>query len=307
MGDTKHEVVAYDDPGALAWRAARFVAGSLADGVPVVMVGRPSHRRAIEDLLADRGADPVRAIREGSLVSLDADATMSSLIVDGRPDPRRFAEIVASVVPTHGGPVSAYGEMVAILWERGEVVAALELESLWNTAIVKHPIRLLCSYPGELLAGADLRDVARMCALHDHVSLVGAHPGSGAMPTGDDAAMSSVHLPVPAAVASVRRFVREALTVWGLDDLVGDATLVTSELATNAIMHGSSPFRTSLVRADSVVRVSVEDGSMTWPQRHDAQPSDQDGRGMAIVATLSHRSGCHSTPHGKVAWAELSV
>ena len=126
MGDTKHEVVAYDDPGALAWRAARFVAGSLADGVPVVMVGRPSHRRAIEDLLADRGADPVRAIREGSLVSLDADATMSSLIVDGRPDPRRFAEIVASVVPTHGGPVSAYGEMVAILWERGEVVAALK-------------------------------------------------------------------------------------------------------------------------------------------------------------------------------------
>jgi len=210
-------------------------------------------------------------------------------------------------MPTDGGPVSAYGEMVAMLWERGEVVAALELESLWNTALVKHPIRLLCSYPGELLAGADLRDVARMCGLHDHVSLVGAHPGAGAMPTGDDAAMSSVHLPVPAAVASARRFVREALTGWGLDDLVGDATLVTSELATNAITHGSSPFRASLVRARGVVRVAVEDGSMTWPQRHEAQPSDQDGRGMAIVATLSHRSGCHSTPHGKVAWAELSV
>ena len=127
------------------------------------------------------------------------------------------------------------------------------------------------------------------------------------MPTGDDAALSSVHLPVPAAVASVRHFVREALTGWGLDDLVGDVTLVTSELATNAITHGSSPFRTSLSRADGVVRVSVEDSSMAWPEPHDAEPGDQDGRGMAIVAMLSDRSGCDSTPAGKVAWAELSV
>ena len=105
----------------------------------------------------------------------------------------------------------------------------------------------------------------------------------------------------------MRHFVRDALTAWDLHALVGDVTLVTSELATNAITHGSSPFRTSLVRADGMVRVAVEDGSMAWPQQHDALPGDQDGRGMAIVATLSHRSGCHSTPHGKVAWAELSV
>ena len=32
-----------------------------------------------------------------------------------------------------------------------------------------------------------------------------------------------------------------------------------------------------------------------------------DGRGMAIVAVLSARSGCDSTVGGKVAWAELSA
>ena len=55
------------------------------------------------------------------------------------------------------------------------------------------------------------------------------------------------------------------------------------------------------------MRISVEDGSSTWPERHEASPGDQDGRGMAIVATLSERSGCDSTPAGKVAWAELSL
>ena len=193
-----------------------------------------------------------------------------------------------------------------MLWERGEVVAALELESLWNTAIVKHPIRLLCAYPGELLAGADLGDVARMCGLHDHVSLVGAHPGAGEMPTGDDAALSSVHLPVPAAVASVRRFVREALAGWGLDDLVGDVTLVTSELATNAITHGSSPFRTSLVRADGVVRVAVEDGSMAWPaaaRRPTGRPG-RPGHGDRRDALAPVRVPLHPARQGRVGRAE---
>lgn len=305
MAEREHLVAAYDDPSALVARVANFAAESLENGVPVVTISRPTHRRAVDDVLADLGADPAGANRDGTLVTLDADETMSLFMVEGRPDPARFAGVVASVVPNVGGPVSAFGEMVALLWERGEVAAALELESLWNTAIVAHPIRLLCAYPGELLAGSTLSDVARACDLHDHVGLIGAHPGAGEIPPCSDAALSSIHLPVPAAVSSVRHFVRDALTAWDLRALVGDVTLVTSELATNAITHGSSPFRTSLVRADGVVRVAVEDRSSAWPERHHARPGDQDGRGMAIVATLSQRSGCESTPGGKVAWAEL--
>jgi ribosomal protein S4 len=61
------------------------------------------------------------------------------------------------------------------------------------------------------------------------------------------------------------------------------------------------------VRTGDVVRVSVEDGSRTWPRYHRARPGDQDGRGMAIVSVLSRRTGCDSTVGGKVAWAELSA
>ena len=188
-----------------------------------------------------------------------------------------------------------------------EVAAALELESMWNAVIAGRPVRLLCAYPAGELAAADLGDVARLCGLHDRVSLAGPHPGAGATARVGDVVWSSVHLPVPAAVGSVRRFVRDALTGWGLDDLVGDAVLVTSELATNAVTHGGSPFRTSLVRGDRAVRVCVEDGSRTWPELHHALPGDQDGRGMAIVASLSRRTGCDPTTGGKVAWAELSA
>ena len=306
MDDREHQVAAYDDMAALATRVAVVVGRSLLQGVPAVTVSRAATRHAVDDLLADLGVDPVRARRHGTLVTRDAKETLDLLLVDGHPDAHLFEAVLASALPHHGRPVSAFGEMVAVLWERGDVVAALELESLWNRAIAERPIRLLCAYPGELLAAADLADVARMCDLHDHVSLVGDLAGAGEIPTMGDA-VSSVHLPVPAAVASVRHFVRDTLIAWHLEDLAGDVALVTSELATNAITHGGSPFRTSLVRTPAGVRISVEDGSRAWPERHEASPGDQDGRGMAIVATLSERSGCDSTPAGKVAWAELSL
>jgi MEDS: MEthanogen/methylotroph, DcmR Sensory domain len=307
MTDREHEVAAYDGAPSLVARVADFVATSLDEGVPVVTISRPAHRHAVDALLVERAVDVDRARRDGRLTTLDADAAMARFLVDGRPDPARFAAFVASLVPAGARGVSAFGEMVAVLWERGEVAAALELETLWNGAIAQHAIRLLCAYPGSVLADAELDDVARMCGLHDHVSLAGLHPGAGRTTAGGDVALSSVHLPVAAAVGSVRGFVRDALAGWGLDHLVGDAVLVASELATNAVTHGSSPFRTSLVRTGDVVRVSVEDGSRAWPRYQHALPDDQDGRGMAIVAVLSRRTGCDSTARGKVAWAELSA
>jgi len=306
MCESEHQVAAYDDDAALDARVAVFVGRSLLQGVPALTVSRPARRQAVDDLLADLGVDPVRARRNGRLVTRDADETLDLLMVEGHPDPHLFTAVLASAMPSGARPVSTFGEMVALLWQRDEVVAALELESLWNKALAEHPIQLLCAYPGELLAGADLGAVARMCELHDRVSVIGDHPGAGEVPTAGDA-VSSVHLPVPAAVASVRHYVRDILVAWHLEDLIGAVALVTSELATNAITHGGSPFRTSLVRTDAGVRISVEDGSSAWPEAHEASPGDQGGRGMAIVATLSDRSGYDSTPSGKVAWAELSA
>ena len=307
MTDRVHEVAAYDEATSLDDRVADFVARSLEDGVPVVTVSRPAHRRAVDALLVNRGVDVERARREGHLATLDADETMALFMVGGRPDPALFAAFVAAVAPVDGPAISAFGEMVALLWERGQVDAAIELEALWNTALAGHPVRLLCAYPASLLADAELDAVARMCGLHDHVSLAGAHPGSGRTTADEHLVSSTVLLPVPPSVGSVRRFVRDALTGWGLDHLVGDAVLITSELATNAVTHGSSPFRTSLTRTGDVLRVSVEDGSSAWPRRHQALPGDQDGRGMAIVAVLSQRTGCDATAGGKVAWAELGA
>ena len=295
------------DATSLVARVADFVATSLDEGVPVVTISRPAHRDAVDALLVARGVDVGRARRDGDLTTLDADESMARFLVDGRPDPGLFAAFVASVMPTGGPGVSAFGEIVAMLWERGEVTAALELESLWNSVIARHPVRLLCAYPGSVLAGAELGDVARMCGLHDHVSLAGLHPGSGGGTTDGDAVRSSVFLPVPAAISSVRGFVRDALAGWGLDHLVGDAVLVTSELATNAV---TTPARRSGPRwCGPATSCGCRWRTGRAPGPATTAPGRATRTAAAWPSSRSSRAAraCDSTVGGKVAWAELSA
>jgi anti-sigma regulatory factor (Ser/Thr protein kinase) len=307
MGEWEHEVAAYDDADGLHRRVSAFVAAGLRAGQRVVTVCSPDEVAAVDALLVEAGLDPVRARRHDRLVTLDAEEVLARLVVDGVLDPGRFRVLADAALPAGGPPARLYGRVVALLWERGDVVSALELEACWTRLARERPLHLLCAYPASLLAESTLGDVARMCDLHDAVSLLGEQPGArGAAPSGRPA-VTSVHLPVPAAVTSVRRFVEGTLRGWGLDDLVDDAALVTSELATNAVTHALSPFRTTVARVEGGVRLAVEDASAAWPERQHALEGDQQGRGMAIVEALAARAGCDPTPQGKVAWAELTV
>ncbi|MGW3233349.1 ATP-binding protein, partial [Kitasatospora sp. NPDC001095] len=60
--------------------------------------------------------------------------------------------------------------------------------------------------------------------------------GNAALPPPEPATICLPYLPESVGVA--RRFVSGKLREWGLDDLVDDASVVVSELATNALKTG---------------------------------------------------------------------
>ena len=71
-------------------------------------------------------------------------------MVDGTPDPHRFAETVGPVIRTArtgDRRVLAFGEMVALLWAEGNREAAIRLEQLWNDLARRETFALLCAYP----------------------------------------------------------------------------------------------------------------------------------------------------------------
>ena len=117
-----------------------------AQGRPAVVVATRMHRRWIEADLHQRCI-----AFEGDVCRLlDADTTLSSLLVDGEPDRDRFRSVIGTllsdVCARHPDGVSVYGEMVGLLWSEGRVAAAMRLEEYWNELQRELPFSLLCGY-----------------------------------------------------------------------------------------------------------------------------------------------------------------
>jgi anti-sigma regulatory factor (Ser/Thr protein kinase) len=215
--------------------------------------------------------------------------------------------------------VRAFGEMVAVLWEAGDVLAAIELEKLWNELADELPFSLLCGYPSASVATPQHAEALReVCHLHSSV-LNGPARGETDGPSESAASiemngraepapveMSAEFLAEPDAPAAARRLVADALLERGRNgNLLVDAELVASELATNAVIHAKSLFSLAVRFHDSTLRISVRDGSPVPPIVRDAGPTAIFGRGMRLVDMLCSDWGVDSVGGGKVVWAEL--
>ena len=123
-----------------------LVDDAFAQGRPAIVVATGQHRRWIEADLHQRCI----AFEGDTCRLLDADVTLSSLLVDGMPDRDRFRSIIggllADVCARNPGGVSVYGEMVGILWAQGDLVGAMRLEEYWNELQRELPFSLLCGY-----------------------------------------------------------------------------------------------------------------------------------------------------------------
>ena len=93
--------------------------------------------------------------------------------------------------------------------------------------------------------------------------------------------------PVPAAVPDGRRFVGGWLKTWELDELVDTATLLTSEVLTNAVLHAPTQLVLTVARLTGGAQIAVRDGSRLMPpQRRPAQDATT-GRGLHLLSRLA--------------------
>ena len=114
--------------------------------------------------------------------------------------------------------------------------------------------------------------------------------------------------PTAAALGDGRHFATDALAQWSLPDaLVEDATLIVSELLTNAVVHGAPPIRLRLRRTPKELAIEVDDNSSAMPRKLRAGPNDLHGRGLAIVAAIGSRWAARANGHGKTVWSSLTI
>ncbi|WP_326688408.1 ATP-binding protein [Streptomyces sp. NBC_01795] len=118
------------------------------------------------------------------------------------------------------------------------------------------------------------------------------------------------------AVGRAREFVITSLERWGITgEPAEDIRLCASELASNALVHGTRGGHGFLVRLcadEDSVRLEVHDSRDVSPDRlphvREATDTDTAGRGLSLVDTLADDWGLDErSPYGKVVWSRFKA
>ncbi|MFJ4962718.1 SpoIIE family protein phosphatase [Streptomyces sp. NPDC088729] len=111
------------------------------------------------------------------------------------------------------------------------------------------------------------------------------------------------------AAPRARAFATGVLTSWRFPVELRDlGVLAASELVANSLQHGTPPMRLGLRRTDRRLIIEVTDGDDHLPRRRRAEPADEAGRGISIIAAIATSWGSRRTPGGgKAVWCEFAL
>ena len=144
------------DDRLLTRNISRFMSEGLRRGDGLLTIASPEHSGSVARQLRQEPAYS-KAVLEGRLVFLDAQATLDRMLVGGQPDRDLFDSVVGDALKgvqeraKHTG-IRAYGEMVGLLWKAGQREAAIRLEGYWNSLLRSSNISLFCAYPIDVFA-----------------------------------------------------------------------------------------------------------------------------------------------------------
>jgi hypothetical protein len=170
-----HSVHFYETHESLIDRLAGVVCSGLGAGNAVLIVATGKHREQLVNALERADVDVEIFVRDKRFRMYDAEALLSTFMVNGLPDERRFMislgkhllDAKSAAINTEQG-ITVFGEMVAVLWEEGNKKGALALENLWNDVLDARAFHLHCAYPRALFS-ADQMGLLNVCESHSHI------------------------------------------------------------------------------------------------------------------------------------------
>lgn len=168
----EHLVQIYQDEGFFLDSLEEFIVSGFQSGDGVVVIATPIHLASLKNRLLARNIDLATAIENDQYLTFDAGATLSKFMVMGWPDEDFFRALVMDIVQRAKGNnrrVRAFGEMVALLWARGNTGATVQLEHLWHQLCHELSFSLFCAYPKIGFTRNASASIREICAAHSRV------------------------------------------------------------------------------------------------------------------------------------------
>jgi hypothetical protein len=172
-----HEVQFYSDDAVFLDGFTRFIAGALKASNAAIVFFTESHQENLLQRLKAEDVNIDSAIQQGTYISLDAADTLSTIMVNGLPDPARFFKVINGLIAKASKAAKAEhprvafcGEGVGLLWTEGKTDAATRIEQLCNDLTKMHEVDILCAYPLRSFDGEkDEHAFQGICAEHSAV------------------------------------------------------------------------------------------------------------------------------------------
>jgi DNA-binding NarL/FixJ family response regulator len=170
-----HIVQLYQDQQFLNRAVCRFAAAAITNGEGVILVPTVAHWDAFRPRLESEGVDVKAAEKRGQLTIVDADTLLPTFMRDGMPDSPVFLGLAQNVISEARGDgrypkVRWWGEMVNILWERGDVAASMQLEDQFDQLAHEQDIAIFCSFLMDNFDGdVHARMLPRLGENHSHL------------------------------------------------------------------------------------------------------------------------------------------
>ncbi|MGH9599351.1 MAG: MEDS domain-containing protein [Terracidiphilus sp.] len=172
IAPSEHVAQFYEHEGVLLDTLTGFVAGGLDRGESTIVIATPEHLLSIDQRLRDSKTDLARAVAEDRYITLDAESALASFMVKDWPDEDLFADFINQLIlraSANDRRVRAFGEMVALLWDKGLAAATVRLEHLWHQFCQNHAFSLFCAYPRAGFTSDPTKSLADICAAHSRV------------------------------------------------------------------------------------------------------------------------------------------
>jgi MEDS: MEthanogen/methylotroph, DcmR Sensory domain len=150
IAPSEHIAQFYEHDGVLLDSLVGFIGGGLKAGESAIVIATAEHLKALEERLQASSVDVATAQSQDQYITLEAEEALDRFMVKQWPDDRLFGDFVNGLITrarTNSRRVRAFGEMVALLWARGDQAATIRLEYLWHQICQSQAFSLFCAYP----------------------------------------------------------------------------------------------------------------------------------------------------------------
>lgn len=171
--EVDHFVQFYQDDYQLLDSLLNYIGKGLRKGDGCIMIATKKHISLLDRKLEKYGFSLNSSSVRSLYYSFDAQEVLEQFMVNDMPNQKIFTKIMGKIIGNVSSNtrsnVRAFGEMVGLLWERGNISGAYELERLWNDLFKTHSYSLFCGYSRQLFNNSDLSVIDTLSQLHKHV------------------------------------------------------------------------------------------------------------------------------------------